>query len=323
MSREIVLHIGRHKSGTSSLQHFLGGRREYLDRLGILYPRTGSSNRIAHHALVDACNSKRTGPEAIGPMIEGLKRELGPQHHMVLLSSEAFQNLDDMSRLSAVIEALGIDRVRVVCYVREHLDYAISGFRQMVQNQTRFVTFNTYAWRFKDPAGFIRRWQNLGELTLKWYDRSQLKNGDVIADFCEIVGFVPGEIPEGDRNPSIGGNLLAYKLAANKLGLQTAGYDALRGLATDHASFRSAFHVADGAAEALRADSAYNARLFDLLGDIRVKSWADSPVLPDPDSIDADLEKILGPGADPATLAALAAEMRTSAPWFALSETAD
>ncbi|WP_428929912.1 hypothetical protein [Marinibacterium sp. SX1] len=315
MSREIVLHIGRHKSGTSSLQHFLGSRRDYLDRLGVLYPRTGSANRIAHHAIADACNARKTGPEALAPIIEGIRAEMGPQHHMVLLSSEAFQNLDDLARLAALVEGLGIERIRIVCYVREHLDYAISGFRQMVQNQPGFMTFETYAKRFRDPEIFIARWQALGELTLKWYDREKLLNGDVIADFCALVGFEPGEIPDGDRNPSIGGNLLAYKMAANKLGLGTAGYDALRGLASDHAAFRSAFRIPDAAAEALRARSAYNARLTGLLGEIRMKSWADSPALPDVDRIDDDLELI---GVAAADRPALAAEMRGAAAWVAI-----
>lgn len=325
MSREIVLHIGRHKSGTSSLQHFLGARRPYLERLGILYPRTGSANRIAHHALADACNTKSTGEDAIEPIIAGLKAELGLQHHMVLLSSEAFQNLSDLSRLARVIEALGIQRVRVICYVREHLDYAISGYRQMVHNQNRFMTFDAYAQRFTDPGGFLRRWGDLGDLTLKWYDRKRLKNGDVIADFCEIVGFEPGEIPSGDLNPSIGGNLLAYKLAANRLDMDTGGYNLLRMLASDHAPFRSAFQVSDTAAAALRANSAYNKRLFGLLGDVEMKSWATSPALPDLDRIESDLDLILeaSPAAarpDAAGRAALISEMQGAADWVKLAE---
>lgn len=325
MSRELVLHIGRHKSGTSSLQHYLGGRRDTLDRMGILYPWTGSGNRIAHHLLAEACNEKRSGPEALPPLIEGLKAELTLQHHTLMLSSEAFQNLQDLSRLAALVEALGFRRVRIICYVREHLDYAISGFRQMVQNQRRFMTFDTYARRFKDPGGFLKRWEALGDLTLKWYDRGRLKDGDVIADFADVVGFYPGEIPQGDRNPSIGGTLLAYKLAANKLDLESADYATMLRLASEHGTFRSAFHVSDAAAAALRADSGYNRRLTGRLGEIEMKSWATAPVVPDTDRLEADLDLIFAamPEAPTAeTRTALETEIRSAAAWFELNDTA-
>ena len=165
-------------------------------------------------------------------------------------------------------------------------------------------------------------------MTLKWYDRDKLKDGDVIADFCELAGIEPGEIPQGDRNPSIGGNLLIYKLATNRLDMDAGGYDLLRTLASDHAPFRSAFHVSDAAAEDLRADSAYNARLFGLLGKTALKSWAGSPALPDMDTLESDLKTIIKalPAArrpNAKARAALMAEMEGAEDWLRLAEPDD
>jgi hypothetical protein len=44
----LFLHIGRHKSGTSSIQHFFNQNRTALERDGILYPAPASG--VAHHA---------------------------------------------------------------------------------------------------------------------------------------------------------------------------------------------------------------------------------------------------------------------------------
>jgi hypothetical protein len=318
MLDELVLHIGRHKSGTSSLQHFLAGRRRELDRCGILYPTAGGTNRIAHHALAQACNPKQSDDSAPTGIIRDLQQELAAHHHTMLVSSEAFQNITDLHRLNRVADALGAKRVRVICYVREHLDYAISAFRQMVQNQQRFMTFGSYAHRLQDLTPFIRRWQGFGDLTLKWYDRAELKNGDVIADFCELMNIEPGEIPTEDQNPSIGGNLLVYKLALNRLRLQGPGYVALRRLAADHAPFRAAFHVSEEDADALRKQSVYNASLFGFLGPARLKSWNDVAVLPQTKTLERDID-LIDPELEDNERTRLLSTMRNASPCFALS----
>jgi len=236
-ARTLILHIGRHKSGTSSLQHFLAGNRDWLSQKGILYPHAGCNNRIAHHELALQCNSRLSDGSGIDGILAGLKAELAPHHERILLSSEAFQNLTDLSRLKDACSAMGLgsglslSHIQIVCYVREHLDYAMSGFRQLVQSQTVFVTFDQYAHRFGDMAPFLHRWQNFGNLSVAWFDRNTLKNGDVVADFCERISINPTDIPSSNKNPSIGGNLLVYKLAANRLKIPALDYATMRGLA--------------------------------------------------------------------------------------------
>ena len=50
MSRKIILHIGRHKCGTSSIQRTMEWNREELAGLGFFYPET-SKGEIAHHRI--------------------------------------------------------------------------------------------------------------------------------------------------------------------------------------------------------------------------------------------------------------------------------
>ena len=250
---ELILHIGRHKSGTSSLQHFLGGARDHLSGQGVLYPHAGCPNRIAHHAIAAQCHSGQSDGAGLADIAAAIRGELEPHHTRILLSSEAFQNLTDLTRLRDFADALDVGRIRVLCYLREHLDYAVSGYRQMIQNQPRFVPFRKFVQGLGDLAPFAARWRGFGDLELCWYDRSRLKDGDIIADVCARLDIAPGAVPQGDMNPSIGGNLLVYKLAANKLEMPALDYAALRDLAGTHAAFRRAFYIADEDAARLRA----------------------------------------------------------------------
>ena len=314
----MIVHIGRHKSGTSSLQHFLASQRTRLDRNGYLYPLSGRANRIAHHALAYACNPNLSDDNALPNIIRDLQSELRTHHSAILFSSEAFQNITDLHRLNNVAEALGARKTRVICYVREHLDYAISSYRQMVQNQPTFMTFDAYVGRFTDLTGFLDRWRAFGDLTLKWYDRTMLKDGDIVADFCELLAFEPGKLTSGDRNPSIGGNLLVYKLALNHLGLPGPGYNALRDLAITHAPFRAAFHVSEDDSRALRAQSGYNKSLFRILSLPKMKTWNDAPVLPALNDIEADL-KYIGVNPEGQNTNDCVRLMQQSSNWFKLT----
>ena len=313
--RRIILHIGRHKSGTSSLQHCLGGNREKLSAQGVLYPHTGSSNRIAHHDIARATNTRLSDGRDMIDIVSGLMAEVQPHHDQLLLSSEAFQNVSDLTRVRELVAALGATDVHVIAYVREHLDYAVSSFRQMVQNQKKFATFQRQVIGMKSMTPFLTRWEDIGALTVKWFDRNVFQGGDVITDFCAETGLDVDTLGNRDMNPSIGGNLLVYKLAANALKIDGLPYNALRKLAEAHAPFRAAFHISDDAAATVRADSAYNASLFDRLGEARLKSFAHLDPLPATSRLDEDLTVILGN--DPSKQS-LRAAISDAHDWFTL-----
>ena len=46
--KQLILHVGFHKSGTSALQESFASQRDELQKLGVLYPRIGNK---AHHRI--------------------------------------------------------------------------------------------------------------------------------------------------------------------------------------------------------------------------------------------------------------------------------
>ena len=60
MARKVILHIGRHKCGTTSIQRTLFWNREALCRLGFFYPQPPDSD-FAHHRIGITLSDKRFG----------------------------------------------------------------------------------------------------------------------------------------------------------------------------------------------------------------------------------------------------------------------
>ena len=216
----IFLHIGRHKTGTSAIQHFLSRNRVRLRKLGWEYPRA-LSGQAAHHDFAYALGAGPTDRAETSPGL--LKRELErmsawlQQPGRKIVSSEGFQNLDP-ERLRGVFPA---ERTRVVVYLREPLDYLISSYAQRIQANAARTRFADYAAAFNpDYAAFLGRWAAVfgeGALQVRIYDRSRLVDGDVVHDFAQALAL-PSEklqFPTGGFNPSIGPELIEFKGVVN------------------------------------------------------------------------------------------------------------
>jgi len=289
--RRIILHIGRHKSGTSALQHFLTSHRDFLNLQGILYPRSGTGqNSIAHHNLARICQHGELNGLDLTQLISTLSWEIRPHHHTLIVSSEEFQNLSRMSGIRQFVRSFPGAEVDVVCYVREYVDYLMSSYRQAVQNQGKFQTFDQFCQYRYPSRGFIRRWRSIGKINFGWFHPNLLEGQDIVRDFFSKTDI---ELPEAyenqQRNPSLGGNLLWMKLSANR-GLNLfLTYKDLTRLLQLRPDFTQYFKLTDERANNLRYRNKYNKHFEKLLGPVPFNSWEDGVLLPDLQSLDADL----------------------------------
>ncbi len=141
MRRRLVIHIGMHKTGSSSIQHYLSRNRRLLRLLGVLYPDSvGADGRRQpkHAALFDAISHEadqgRPHP-AYGPsaaMVEALARRIESSGGRVaVLSAEGFSGpKPDFARALAPLAAR-FD-ASVVVFLRRPDLWAESFHRQMV-----------------------------------------------------------------------------------------------------------------------------------------------------------------------------------------------
>lgn len=217
---EILLHIGRQKSGTTTLQQALAASRGYLAAHDILYPGAGG-NQIAHHRIARFFRAVRKGEagdaEQYSADLRRLTSEIAEaRERRVLVSSEGLQNTDP----GDVALVFPPERTRIIVYLREQLDFAVSAYCQAIQAQARTDNLRRFVRRTRgDYGAFLERWADAfgrDRLIVRVYDRASLRDGDIVADFFhEVLDLAPPDRPATSGNPSIGGLLLALKHLIN------------------------------------------------------------------------------------------------------------
>ncbi len=308
MGLEIILHIGRHKSGTSSLQAYLNRQEEHYQTQGVFYPHAGRTlhrngrltKQIAHHPLAQSFlgNDPIADRALQQQVLNDLRAEL-PRHGRVIFSSESFGNLiqpEQIQALQSFLHLLKPDQITVFAYVREYVDFISSGFRQRVQNCNDLFALSEYAPlrnTHYSLANWVNIWGTIGTLMCRRFSRDALIDGDVIADFCLHAGI---DLHHGsvryEQNPSIGGNLLFLKCALNRLGRYHPGLYTQMGLqaALDPVDSRP-FPISVADTHRLRTDSSWNRTLEHLFGPFQMKTFATLDPCPDGGKLEADLER--------------------------------
>lgn len=290
--RRIILHIGRHKSGTTSVQHYFHSNFALYEARGILYPKAGRAhNAVAHHELASAVESKsdRRKFEAVS---RELLDELKPHHQTLIISSETLQTLDRPDKLKALLKYFPNAQIDIVCYFREFVDYMASSFRQAVQNQSRAWTFEGFLKHRYPMRKFFKIWDAIGNLHCRWFHQDLLYKGDVVADLCHLMSLMDGTPLDESHNISIGGNLLFLKLADNVAGQTQFSYQQLAELAWRHPHLSKSFFISKARCDKARKRNAYNKILFKKLGPVPLRFWNSNIAVPDQARLEADINLI-------------------------------
>jgi hypothetical protein len=210
--RTCVIHIGLHKTATTSIQQALTARRQVLQDRDFLYVAAGSSPlaKGAHANLAwEISADPRFGPEY--GTVEDLIAEISdaPEQH-ILVSSEDFAcAVHNGPRFRAFIQRLqsAALQVSIVVYLRDQADYVVSLYLEMLrqgldQTFTEFLKpiladgrFEWRAWIFPfDYDKFLARLEALGgvRVIVRPYENS---NGATpVADFLSLLGLNPADL---------------------------------------------------------------------------------------------------------------------------------
>jgi hypothetical protein len=224
---DILLHIGLNKTGTSSIQDFMNMNAAALLEQGICYPRAGRE-KTAHHALSKWIKANKNDADALNaPVVESLLNEIEGAR-LSVLSSEDFHTLSPkgVEMLAAIFKG---HRIRVVIYVREHVNYLASWYQQNVQGTHTSLAFDTFCYYNRKPLHMIvDQWAEVfgrKNVSARVYDRAQLVGGDIVQDFLEVVGHSVAtaklQRKPFESNPSVSGNLLFAKRVINNFCTKT------------------------------------------------------------------------------------------------------
>jgi hypothetical protein len=239
--KTILLHIGRHKSGTTALQHSFFINRDVLKRSGIYLPLTGiKKGHKAHHLISELLEKK-----ARTQVIDLSKHELFIQlvaeinrcnEQYVLLTSEGFQNCAPKA-----IKALFIEfNVHVIFYMREQQSYLKSAYQQKIHATNYTGKVECFEKQFPvDYLTFYLSWVNVfspDKVHVRVFERKCLEGQDIVTDFYKriihgvfniSVNYQSIPFDPFSSNVSLKGKYLGFKLRLNNV-LETN--DKLQGL---------------------------------------------------------------------------------------------
>ena len=229
----LLIHIGRHKTGTTAIQRFLTANPQWLRENGFYMPGTGF-DRVAHHQIAHSIS--RHQPIAIAAQITpAIITELCTEIRndgglTAVISSEAFPG----RRPQLIRHYFKEFDPRIIVYIRNHLDYLASSYNQRVHaTDYKGSIERYYATIYRvNYAKFLKNWDKHfpGKLTVRKFERELLEQQDIVADFLRHglrISASPEELDtfQGDQNPSLNARVMLFKLHLNRTG-QTAQFPA-------------------------------------------------------------------------------------------------
>lgn len=194
---KILIHAGRHKTGTSSLQWSLSKARHELRNNGVLYPAKGVRG-YAHHELAESLTAKGIrnfrGLSRAYEIWRGILFEAKIAGvDKVILSSEAFQNCKP-----EVLREFFLDfEVDVVFFVRNKVHYAASAFVQKVSATRYSMSMDDFV---RDDfhlnyADYFSKWESVFRDKLHLHRFGNSEEG-----FDVVRSFFGHYLPELDTN---------------------------------------------------------------------------------------------------------------------------
>jgi len=211
--KQLRLHIGTHKTGTTAIQNALRANGKLLARYGCTYIDEAYelSRRLKEPGLGNAAFV------AVKSKFNDLVRK-APED-TVIFSSEQFagtilKNYTDSRFIAERLKDIFPDhKVSIIVYFRRQDHFIESAYTQFIQ-QGQSWSFD----RFRDFADFSNfDWnivadnyrQYFQSVDIQLYDRSQLTGGDVVLDFFSWLG-----IPADGRMRTIRGSNYSFSRTA-------------------------------------------------------------------------------------------------------------
>ena len=215
MKPYLYLHIGRPKTGSTALQHFLMKNRTQLLQQGCLYPLTGSFQLSSHQFAYAYSEQLREGA-GIPPISgETLWRQLAQEveaesPRTVLLSSENFWFIDPTQLPASLEESY---QVKVIAHIRRQDNVICSSFCEEVKREQISLDADVENYALHPPrldlldyAEILRAWaKRFGaqNLNVRVYEHVSITG--ISADLCSLLDVNIRElsVEESRVNPSL------------------------------------------------------------------------------------------------------------------------
>lgn len=225
---ELIIHIGSHKTGTTSIQHACLSVEEHLMHHGVALLRHG----LSANALVRAQGRR----ENFRPFIatDLADKLLRPRARRNLLSAECLFWLFEPEQLAPLVDLARarFETVSVIAYLRRQDLLAVSHRKQVMNGAQAARFYGVRATPLPENLPYLQRYFDYAtKLADLWggafgienvhpaiYEPDRLRDGDVVEDFAARLGLDLSMRTPGRRNVTLSGNRLLVGLKLAELG---------------------------------------------------------------------------------------------------------
>lgn len=214
MKKEIFIHIGDAKTGTSSIQNYLSYNRLELKKKGILYSKTGllSEKGIANHKLAFCVNSNQTHYHAEAQnLYADLDKEINETKcNKIIVSSEGFCSLRTLDEIRILKIFLDKYKPKIIVYLRRP-DLWIESWYMQIVKQKPFIskTFEEYLKNHQEPSlrTIINYSKVFGKKNIlaRPFETDKMFNNNLIDDFFNLIGCekIGKSVEDINRSPDV------------------------------------------------------------------------------------------------------------------------
>lgn len=215
-----ILHIGTHKTATTSIQRFFGQHRAILEARGVYYPGydlIGKRSHYAHLGMVNALSGqhKSYSTEEARRFFRKV-RERAVDYDTTIISGEPFYRHVEGDAPEMPPETYWparkayIDRIHdlfgdaeVVVVFRRQADYAQSLYQEHVKvtrYHKRFRDFLTEFWFHFAFLDQVKAWNAAFPVVQAMVFEKLVATGDPVAEFTRLLGLPCAGLPPAERH---------------------------------------------------------------------------------------------------------------------------
>jgi hypothetical protein len=187
LNKEIYIHVGPPKTGTSAVQKWLSSNPSFLKEHGIYYPSHSvdingvSSGNVRSIYDVDKAKKFTLNKDRLSKMLDAFSVN---EYSLLLLSSEFFfRRMDELK--------VHIPKAKFIAYVRNPMEVKESNYNQSVKRHFQLEKINaTRSNRLPNMARLVEFTNTYGaqDVYLRLYADNYFKRGNIVSDLLSVIG---------------------------------------------------------------------------------------------------------------------------------------
>jgi hypothetical protein len=211
--RVCYIHVGPHKTGTTSIQWFLQENAAELLKHGYFVPES-ETKRGAHHALAEGLAGLDVGEHREPLVARSIAAIAQTPAQVIIISSEALEGLlrnrQHAEAFFDGIRELNLEP-KLILFPRNQPQWINSSYSQIVQAFRRSDSFHSYAVGFaQSPGARFSPWIDLAEaqgaeLIARPFSTQTIARG-VVPEFLQSIGLSSSQFRDTEirRNEAVG-----------------------------------------------------------------------------------------------------------------------